>query len=247
MLYVMDSTLLLFIVIILGASFVHSAIGFGMGLIAMPLLTIALGIETAVPVIALQAVLLQLALALYYRQSMQFREIGVLVVATLIGVPVGVWLLDAVPEPVIVAGLGVILALYGLYSLITPKLPKLDGNGWAWGAGLISGVLTGAYNTGGPPLVMYGNARRWEPEAFKGTLQGVNFIKSLMVIIAHVLAANFHAGIWPYFWVSIPVTALGIALGVWTDRLFNAKRFAVVIQVALVLLGIQLIISALGG
>ena len=56
---------------------------------------------------------------------------------------------DVVDEPALVERLlGVIVVGYVLYTVANPRPPQLDSHRWAYGLGLASGVLTGAYNIG---------------------------------------------------------------------------------------------------
>ena len=42
--------------------------------------------------------------------------------------------------------------------------------------GFFAGILGGAYNTNGPPVVIYGSLRKWSPATFRATLQGYFFM-----------------------------------------------------------------------
>lgn len=73
---------------------------------------------------------------------------------------------------IVTAFLGVVIVAYALYALFNPTLPELAQRSWAYGFGFAGGVLSGAYNTSGPPVVIYGTCRCWQPAEFKSNLQG---------------------------------------------------------------------------
>jgi uncharacterized membrane protein YfcA len=90
------------------------------------------------------------------------------VVATALGIPVGLLMLARVPEDLV----RIVLACYALYSLVGPRLPVVSAKPWAYGLGFVAGILGGAYNTNGPPVVLYGALQRWPSNRFRATLQG---------------------------------------------------------------------------
>jgi hypothetical protein len=78
------------------------------------------------------------------------------------------------------------LILFSIYSFVMPELPLMQEGRSTWFFGTISGLLTGAFNTGGPPVVIYGTLRRWQPEV--GPLQLYFLFTSILALIGHGLA-----------------------------------------------------------
>src|SRR2546423_2318549 len=166
-----DTTLALAVAILFASTFVRSALGFGDALVAMPLLVLAVGVRTATPVVAFAASTIAVVILLRHWRRVDVRATWRLVVASLAGIPFGLLLLKAAPEAYVKIVLGVLLILYGLYSLLAPRLPELQSERTAYVFGFVAGVLGGAYNTNGPPVVVYAALRRWPPEHFRATLQ----------------------------------------------------------------------------
>ena len=67
--------------------------------------------------------------------------------------------------------LGLVLVAFGLYNIIRPKLPTPGSEKLSYVFGFVAGILGGAYNTNGPPAVIYGALRDWSPESYRATLQ----------------------------------------------------------------------------
>lgn len=229
---VMAAMIILFI-----STFIRSAIGFGDGLIAMPLLTMAVGVRTASPVVAFAASTIALAILIGNWRKVHLRSAGRLILASLLGIPFGLVLLRAAPEHVVKSVLGVILILYGLYGLIMPGLPAIKNENLAYVFGFVAGVLGGAYNTNGPPIVIYGTLRRWSPEHFRLTLQSYFFPTGLMIVAGHGLA-----GLWTplvvrlYVW-AIPVILLAIYAGGKIHNRISQDIFSRIIHAFLVVIG----------
>lgn len=237
-------TLILLLLITFIGTFIHASVGFGLGLVAMPLLAPLIGIPEAAPLVALQGIALQIAMTLYYRQSLKLSTVGVLAISALAATPFGVAVLGLAPEWIVTGLLGLILIGYALYGLSNPRLPRFEGWGWALGFGAASGLLTGAYNSGGPPMVIFGTAQNWSAEEFKGNLQGVNVIKSVVVILSHAVAGNFSGPVLSDFAWSLPVMAAAFGLGVALDRTLRGERFTRAVLILLIPLGIQLLWTA---
>lgn len=224
------------------ATFVQGAAGFGMALVSMPLLVYFLGIRTATPLVALLGITTGLMMLIYYRQSLTFRDIWRLSAASLVGIPLGVWLLRRLDAGVVTAVLGFIIILYALYSLLGFHLPALANRTWAFAFGFVGGLLSGAYNTSGPPVVVYANCRRWPPAQFKSNLQGYFLLNSLMAIGVHALSGNLTVAVWHNYWLGLPTAVLGLVLGVRLDGRLNPARFRQLVLLLLVVLGVRLVL-----
>ena len=86
---------------------------------------------------------------------------------------------------IVLSALGIFLIVYALYNLFNLRLPRIRQPKWDFSFGLASGMLSGAYNTGGPPLVIYGTSLGWSSEEFKANLQALFMLNSFLVIILH--------------------------------------------------------------
>jgi uncharacterized membrane protein YfcA len=107
-------------------------------------------------------------------------------------------------------------------------------------AGLVGGLLGGAYNTSGPPVIVYADCRRWPPEVFKSNLQGYFVISSLGFVVMHVLGGNITPPVLKAFWWTLPFIAVGLVAGLSLDRWLNPALFRRVVLVLLVVMGVRL-------
>jgi uncharacterized membrane protein YfcA len=209
----MDMTMILVGAVVFLAVFTQSLSGFGVALVAMALLPALIGIKVATPLVALIALVLEIVLVTRYRKSIEFRAVWHIALAAVVGTPLGVIFLTRVNERISLAVLGVVIAGYALYALLGLKMPHLEKRGWAYLAGLFGGMLGGAYNTAGPPVIVYADCRRWSPNVFKGNLQGYFIIVSLAVVVSHALNGNFTPQVWDLFGGPCPFLQLPSSLG----------------------------------
>jgi uncharacterized membrane protein YfcA len=232
---------LLLIAVIFLAIFTQSLAGFGLGLVSMAMLAETLGAVHAAALVALVAITAEAIMLIRYRREFNLGAVRRLVIASLVGVPLGVVALRQINQDTVLALLGVIIAGYALYALFVPRLPEIRNPRWAYGFGFVAGLLSGAYNTGGPPFVIYGTCSRWQPTEFKSNLQGLFLVNSLVVIGTHALQHNFTAPVWQEYVMALPAIGLGLWLGFRVDRYLNPALFRKIVLILLVVLGLRLI------
>jgi uncharacterized membrane protein YfcA len=225
------------------ACFIQAAVGFGLPMVAMPVLIELYGIRVAAPLMALIILQLQILMILRYRSAWNLRTVGRISAAAVLGIPIGVLLLSQIPEAITVTILGLILIIYALYSLFRLPVPHLNHAGWAYLFGFIGGMGGGAYNMAAPPMIIYGDTQRWPPQEFKGNLQGYFFIITSVTIITHSLNHNITAAVLRNALLAIPLVLLGAIAGFYLDRYLNAALFRKVVLVLLLLLGISLALT----
>jgi uncharacterized membrane protein YfcA len=233
----LDTTLALAVAILFASTFVRSALGFGDALVAMPLLVLTVGVRTATPVVAFAASTIAVVILLSHWRRVDVRATWRLVVASLVGIPFGLLLLKAAPEAYVKIVLGVLLILYGLYSLLAPRLPELKSERTAYVFGFVAGVLGGAYNTNGPPVVVYAALRRWPPEHFRATLQGCFLLTGLMILIGHGLAGLWTPMVLSLYLYALPAILLAVFLGERVNRRIPRETFSRAVYVFLIIMG----------
>jgi len=233
--------LLLFLVALL-AAFTQSLTGFGSALVSMAVLPGLIGIRTAAPLVALITVTIDGVLLARYRQALNLRAIWRLVAALVLGVPLGILVLRRVEERFVLAILGAVIAGYALYALLSLRLPRLEHPAWAYGFGFIAGVLGGAYNTSGPPVVIFGNCQRWPPSEFKGNLQGFFLVNDLLVIAGHALSQNLTPLVLRDYLIVLPALIVGLFVGGRLDRRLDPALFRKIVLVLLVVMGLRLLL-----
>ena len=234
---------MLIALIVFFAIVVQSSTGFGAALVSVPLLASLLGIQVATPLVALVLITAELVLLRRYWHALNFTAVKRLSLASFVGVPLGVYILRTIDGTIITTILGIIVVGYSLYALLAPHLPKLKQSIWAYIFGFLGGVLSGAYSTSGPAVIIYGTCRRWEPEAFKGNLQAYFLINSLLTLIAHTIGGNLTAVVWQSYLWALPAIGLGLIVGKLLDGRLNPEQFRKVVLILLIVLGIRLIIG----
>ena len=224
------------------STFIRSALGFGDALVAMPILAIIIGVQAATPLTAMGATTIAITILIKAWKKVDIKAAWRLVITTWIGIPLGIYFLKAAPELVVKSLLGITITGFGLYNLFVANLPHLLNENWAYLTGIIAGILGGAYNTNGPPVVIYGMLRRWDPEKFRATLQGYFLPTGLAILISHGLAGMWTKQVIQLYLYSIPVIIAAVLIGGKVNQLIPQGKFDKIIYGFLVIVGILLIV-----
>ena len=228
--------------IIFFSTFTRSALGFGDALIAMPLLAVIAGMQIATPLVALVASTIAIIILLKAWRRVEIKAAWRLIVSSWAGIPVGLFFLKAAPEAIVKAVLGIVLVAFALYNLIVPQLPKLRSEKLSYLTGFVAGVLGGAYNTNGPPVVIYGTLQKWPPPSFRATLQGYFLPTGLAILISHGLAGLWTKEVLRLYVFCLPVIAAAVFLGGRVNQKVTEGQFNRIIYAFLLVMGVFLFV-----
>ncbi|WP_313562696.1 sulfite exporter TauE/SafE family protein [Ruminiclostridium cellobioparum] len=137
------------------------------------------------------------------------------VLSSLLIMPLGVYLLTVCNENLLKKVLGLIIILLSIMFLKSPaqKLSIRDSkiNGITFGA--VSGLLSGMFNIGGPPLVIYYLNTVKEKMEYKAALEFSFMIAGGVTVILHKAYGNIEPGVMKYTAVCIAAIISGTVLG----------------------------------
>ena len=138
---------------------------------------------------------------------------------------------------------GVVLG-YAIYRLVRPDRWNLKDDRYAWFFGLTSGLLGGAYNTGGPPIAIYGTLRGWSPLDFRSTMQGFSIMTCGFILAAHAAAGLWSPFVFTTFGWSIPGLVIAVLVGNVIHHRIPRERFDFLLLLLLILVGGVLMVEA---
>jgi len=165
-------------------------------------------------------------------------------VGVAIGIPVGAWALGLSDAGVLLKALGVVLLIVGTGFLIVPPHRVVRWPGWVAGpVGLSSGLLTGLFGTGGPPLVMYYQLSGADKAAFRGNLMAIFLLMTFIRVPSYVGMGLITA---ERLWSSLAVLPAVLA-GAWIGNRLHLRieeaTFRRLVAGALVVLGAFLLLG----
>ncbi|WP_322998296.1 sulfite exporter TauE/SafE family protein [Castellaniella sp.] len=229
------------------ATFIRSAFGFGEALIAVPLLAFIIPIEEAAPVVVLMSITIAALIIAQDWRQVHLASAGKLFAATVLGTPLGLWMLTAVDSAIVTTLLAGVIILFSGYCLSRGVQAELKDDRYAWGFGFLAGALGGAYGMSGPPLVIYGALRRWSPQHFRATLQGYFLPASILTLAGYALTGLWNNTVTHYYLWAVPPAILACVLGRVVNRRMKGPAFLRWVHLGLIAIGILLLARTLGG
>ncbi len=166
---------------------------------------------------------------------MRWRSAGVVTAASLVGIPVGLYVLAAVSPRALNIVIGVVVLVFAaLLALRLLRLPR--GAHVEAGAGAVSGALLAATGMNGPPLVATFQAMRMEPAEFRATLQAAFTAQTALVVAGYLITGQYAATSLAVLAVAIPALVVGWFVG---NRLFHALPTSAYFRIILVTLALS--------
>jgi uncharacterized membrane protein YfcA len=237
-----DFEILATVAILFAACMTRSSFGFGEALVAMPLLSMVIGVKDAAATVALTSIFNAIVILLTTKwHNIEWPAARYLLVGALLGIPLGVYVLVNVPESAVKLVLAALVISFAVFGLVRPSLARLDSNVAGLGFGFIAGVLGGAYNTIGPPMVIFGTLRQWPAQRFRITLQTVFFPTSLVVAGFHSANKLWTPLVIKSFLIALPFLVLAAVVGREINKRIEGARFSRCIFYLLLLIGVVLV------
>ncbi len=216
--------------------------GFGFALAAVPLLTLILDPIAIGPAIQILALLAGAELLRKAWRLADRAAILRLLAGALIGVPLGVLLLNRLPAAAMRIGIGGIL-LIAVFALWRGRDFRLNaGRFREAGIGFLSGLLNGATAMGGPPVILYFLARRVDAAIVRASLLVYFFFLSLWSLGSSALGGLIDRHVLILAALLFPAMAIGNRCG---DLLFNKAHADRYRPIALAFLGSLALIAIL--
>ncbi|MEZ5650118.1 MAG: sulfite exporter TauE/SafE family protein [Burkholderiaceae bacterium] len=233
--------------IVLLASFVFQAAGFGAGLVAVPLATLFLDLHLVLPVLALLEFLNALRLVSVNRHLIAWREVWPLVGFSALGTLAGVSLLITLPIGWLMIGMAAFVAGFLVYQQRRPG-PATDpvSRVWAVPAGMASGLGSAMFGMGGPPYLIYLHLRAMPFAIWRASFAVVGLF-SLVWRISGFAAAGFYWPPAPLILAAslVPVALLAIWLAARAKPYLDERLLRRLVQILLGLAALTLMLRGI--
>ncbi len=205
-------TVFLAMPVVLIAYLVRGICGFGSGLIAIPILSLLLPLQIAVPLVVMLDYLASAGQGVSQRRSIQWGEIARLILPALIGVAAGLLIFHRIDSVLLTRILGGFVFVYAIYTLWGPQLPKVS-SWWAVPAAVSGGAIGTLFGTGGPFYVTYLKARHLDKNAFRATFASMFMLDGAARVTGYVGTSVVDLHLLLLLAISLPVMIAGMFLG----------------------------------
>ncbi len=229
------------------AALLQGVVGFGFALVAMPLLALSMDAPSAAALVALTGVVLSAIIAGQNWKDIHFGEVAGLIVSAALGVPLGVYFLASAPKAPLLIALGIVIIAFALFSLLRPPTGELKDRRWRYAAGFAGGVLGGAYNIPGPPVIFYGAMRRWSPARYLGVTQAFFFPVSVMIATGHAVAGFWSREVLTLFVYALPGAVIASFIGRRVATRLSPEMLSKAVYGLCLVLGLVILATNIGG
>lgn len=199
--------------------------GFGAAMIYVPIAAASLGPVVAMPVLLIADLAVASPMIAHAFKSCSWSDVRRVAVGGLIGLPIGNQILTAL-DPITVRWAVTVLIFTSLWLMLSSwRIPARPTAVVAAGVGLVSGLMSGLAQIGGPPVVMY-----WLSAGIETVRMRANLIVYFAILMWSSLALFALRGLLPLkvLWLAAaaaPGYALGIYLGAASFGLASPTTF----------------------
>lgn len=243
--------IVLYGVVMLVAMTLAGVIGFAANVLALPVLSMFLPLKTAVAVLMLIVAVQIVIQAFMYRRNIYWREVGHIVVWTLLGMPIGFVALNVLPELVMKAVLGLFVAATALKGIVDDARGKKPGTfqekPYHKLLLFFSGLLTGAFGCGGPLMVVYCRNRYRDKDTFRMMQFGAGSIIMTSPCLAYAASGAYTAQGIPYIIVGFVAVVIALKASAAIARRMKTTIFQQLVNVVLLISAVTLMWQVVQG
>ncbi len=234
----------LFCAVIAFASLVQGILGFASALLAVPLALLFLPKEAVVSSMLVAGLALNGFLSVRIRERISFRPVALLLAASLLGMPVGVWVLTGIPLQTMQVFVGCLVVVFTVLlqwgRLRLPQNPLLTGI-----AGFFSGLLNTSTSMSGPPVLILLAGQGLPKDQFRRTLVSFFFVSGLVAALMLVVSGVMTPQTVSYGVVAMPFAFLGALVGDRLSARLPERPFRALALAVLFLAGVYSVLTGL--
>lgn len=229
------------------AAFVQGSAGFGYGLVAMALLGLLLEVPQAAAYTVLGALTVNGVMLWRLRGHVRVRQHVPIFLGVLVGAPLGVLLLAQAAGDLLHLLLGIVLVVATLHMAVRGwRRRTAESRGWhsvyaGLPSGVLSGAMSGAFGTGGPPLVAYVTSQGYDRLRYAATVQLLLAVSGLVRLLEMLRHGILTSEMLPVALLTAAAAALGAVLGIACLRRIPERIFRPAIIFLLFALGLRYI------
>jgi uncharacterized protein len=234
-------------VVMIACYALRGSTGFGAAA-AMPLLGLVIPLKMLIPAWTLVGLVASITLFGRDRRHVAWRDIARLAPACLVGILAGLYLFKTLDSTALAQGLGVLVLLYGFYSLWSTFRPpptwSISPRIAAPIAGLSGGIVGTAFGTMASLFfAMYFDALRKGKEQFRATMSAILLALVVLRGAGYWAVGEYTRDVLIMAAVALPLMLCGIFLGNRVHTGLNEQTFRRLVSGALVASGLALLVK----
>ena len=157
--------------------------GFGANMVALPVLAHVMSVRFAVPMLLVLDLLSSALMSTQQRARVDKGELKRLVLPLLVGMVLGLLLLQHAAEHWLLALLGGFVGGFAVWNLWGTRSQRVVAPGWVWPTGLVGGAFSTVFGTGGPVYTLFLANRITDTDRLRATLGTVILVSALVRLV----------------------------------------------------------------
>jgi hypothetical protein len=222
--------------------------GFGANLVALPLLAHLMSLRFAVPLLVVLDLFSASLMGLRNRRLIDVAELKRLSPTLLIGLGLGLVVLQHAAERWLLVLLGVFVGGFALWSLLGQAPRQLASPRWAWPAGLAGGIFSALFGTGGPVYTLYLACRITDTARLRATIGALILATAVVRLVLFAGAGFFgQAGLPTLAALGVPCAIVGYVIGSRVHARLPQAQVRRAIWVLLLASAVSLLVRGMAG
>lgn len=157
---------------VLFAAFIRGLAGFGFALILAPVLLLILSPAAVVVINLFLGLLSSIVVMLHSFARIDFKRVLPMALSSLLGIPLGVWIISVVAPPILKIFIGVVIVCFAVLVAFGFRKTFAGERMSSGVAGFFSGILSSSTSLGGPPIVLFMHSQDWPKDIIHPSLAG---------------------------------------------------------------------------
>lgn len=230
------------------AGFVQGFAGFGFGLASLAVWSWVVEPAVAVPVVVWGSLVGQLLAVSSMRSAFNWPRLWPFLAGGVIGVPVGLYLLQMMDPLYFKFGIGLLLAAYCSTLLCINHIPRLTHGGRVADSliGSVGGLMGGFGGIPAPVPTLWCALRGWPKDQQRSVFQAFNLFMHALSLLGFYLSGMITPEIVKLFIIVTPVMLLPTLIGIRLYKRVTDGTFRVILLSLLALSGFAMLISTTG-
>lgn len=238
----------LFLAVVLASNIIQCVTGFAGTVLAMPASIMLVGYETAKPILNVLGIAASVGVVALNRKSVNKKEFAKITLIMLLGIFVGVHISEDFERYAdamyLILGLLVIaIAIVNSVKFFSKKEEKAPPEALSLILLVLSGLVHGVFDCGGPLLVTYASANLKNSDEFRSTLSAVWIVLNSVILFSDVRAGYFGRQTLSLTMICLVVLVFSLFIGNLIGKKMSRNAFLILTYVLMIVSGVSLILE----
>jgi len=228
--------------VILLAYFMFGVSGFGSSLVAVPLLSHLMPLQSAVMLALVLDLISAVGLSQKDRQHIRYDELKSIIPFALLGIVIGAAMLSRVPSGPLLFMLGFFVTVVAVRSLLLGPARQIVSRRWSALAGLAGGTASALFGTGGPAYMSYFGHRLGDRSELRATFSGLLVLDGGLRVVVFIASGLFFTSLnLVVLLAALPMMLLGLYFGQCAHKVLSNQQIKHLTTALLFVSGLSLL------